>query len=52
MVPMQMYFKDGVAKIEVALARGKRQHDKRQATAKREIERDMQRLRKRERRGG
>jgi SsrA-binding protein len=51
LVPMQMYFKDGVAKIEVALARGKRLHDKRQATAKRESERDMQRLRKRERRG-
>ena len=51
LVPIQMYFKDGVAKVKVGLARGKRQHDKRRATAKRESERDLQRALKRERRG-
>jgi SsrA-binding protein len=35
LVPLALYFKDGKAKIEIALARGKRQHDKRQALAER-----------------
>lgn len=42
-VPLSLYFKDGKAKIEIALARGKRAYDKRQAIAKREAAREMQR---------
>ena len=35
-VPLALYFKDGRAKVEIALARGKKQHDKRQAIAERQ----------------
>jgi SsrA-binding protein len=42
-VPMRLYLKQGRAKIEVALARGKRRYDKRQAIAKRDAERDIDR---------
>jgi SsrA-binding protein len=42
-VPLSLYLKDGMAKVELGLARGRRQYDKRQAIAKREAERDMQR---------
>jgi SsrA-binding protein len=39
-VPLSMYFKDGRAKVELALARGKKTYDKRQAIAKRDAERE------------
>lgn len=42
-VPLQLYFKHGRAKLEIALARGKRQYDKRQAIADRESKRDIAR---------
>jgi SsrA-binding protein len=42
-VPLKLYFKDGRAKIEIALAKGRKQQDRRQALAKRDAERDMQR---------
>jgi SsrA-binding protein len=42
-VPLRLYFKDGRAKVEVALARGKRQYDKRQAIAERESKREIAR---------
>ena len=41
-VPMRLYLKNGLAKLEIALARGKRKYDKRQMIAKREAERRMQ----------
>ena len=45
LVPTRMYFKNGVAKVELGLARGKEHHDKRQdlkaAESKREIDRVM-----------
>jgi SsrA-binding protein len=41
LVPLQIYFRGGWAKVELALARGKRLHDKRQAIAQRETERRM-----------
>ncbi|GLY77062.1 SsrA-binding protein SmpB [Actinoallomurus iriomotensis] len=44
-VPLSLYFKDGKAKVEIAVARGKRAYDKRQAIAKRDAEREMQRAR-------
>jgi SsrA-binding protein len=43
LVPLRLYLKDGRAKLEIALARGKKNYDKREAIAKREIERQMQR---------
>ncbi len=42
-VPTKLYLKDGRAKIEIALARGKRQYDKREVIAKRDAERDVAR---------
>ena len=48
-VPLRLYLKDGKAKLEIALARGKKKYDKREAIAKREAERAMQRaVRRRE----
>lgn len=42
-IPTRVYLKGGRAKVEIALARGKKLHDKRQAIAQRETERDMDR---------
>ncbi|MFC0622498.1 SsrA-binding protein SmpB [Kribbella deserti] len=42
-VPMALYFKDGYAKVEIALARGKKTWDKRQALAEREATRETER---------
>lgn len=51
LIPTRLYLKGGRAKVEIALARGKRKYDKRQAIAKRDAQRDVQReLRDRERR--
>jgi SsrA-binding protein len=43
LVPLRVYLTHGLAKVEVALARGKRTHEKRQAIAEREAEREMRR---------
>jgi SsrA-binding protein len=43
LVPLRVYFAHGLAKVELALARGKRTHEKRQAIAKREHEREIRR---------
>jgi SsrA-binding protein len=43
LVPLRLYFKHGLAKAEIAIARGKQAHDKRQATAQRDAERSMRR---------
>jgi len=42
-VPVRLYLKNGLAKVEIALARGKRKYDKRQAIAKRDAQRDVER---------
>ncbi len=42
-VPLKMYFKKGKAKVEIALARGKKKGDKRQSIKSREADRDIQR---------
>ena len=51
LIPTQMYFKDGIAKVEIAVGKGKQAHDKREslktADAKREISRAMSSRRKR-----
>jgi len=42
-IPLRVYLKKNRAKVEVALVRGKRQYDKREAIAKRDTEREIQR---------
>jgi SsrA-binding protein len=44
LVPLSMYFADGKVKVEIALARGKQDYDKRQDLAKRDAEREVTRL--------
>ncbi|WP_421931627.1 SsrA-binding protein SmpB [Phenylobacterium sp.] len=45
LVPTKLYWNDkGLAKLEIALAKGKQTHDKRQATADRDWQRDKARL--------
>ena len=43
LVPLKMYFKRGLAKVELAVARGKREYDKRQDIAERDARRDIAR---------
>ena len=43
-VPLRLYFKEGRAKLEVGVAQGKQQHDKRQAIAERESKRTIARV--------
>ncbi|MFK3980963.1 SsrA-binding protein SmpB [Micromonospora sp. NPDC050397] len=43
LVPLSVYFSDGWAKVEIALARGKKSYDKRQDLAKRDADREIQR---------
>ena len=43
LVPLSLYFKDGRAKVELALARGRRQYDKRHAIASRDASREAAR---------
>lgn len=42
LVPLAMYFKDGRAKVEIGLAKGKKTHDKRQAIAERTARREAE----------
>ena len=42
LVPLRVYFTHGLAKVELALARGRRSHEKRQAIAEREHQREIQ----------
>ncbi len=46
LVPLKIYFKHGRAKVELALAKGKRAYDKREAIAARESSRELDRARK------
>ncbi len=43
LVPLQLYFSDGRAKVEIALAKGKREYDKRQALRERQDKREAER---------
>jgi SsrA-binding protein len=43
LVPLKMYFKDGRAKVELAVARGKQLHDKRQAAKKADAQKEIRR---------
>jgi SsrA-binding protein len=49
-IPLRLYLYRGLAKIEIALARGRRRYDKRQAIAKRDADRAIQRAMRREQR--
>ena len=42
-VPLELYFKDGIAKVAIALARAKKDHDKREDLKRRDAEREMAR---------
>jgi SsrA-binding protein len=46
LVPLRLYFKQQLVKVELGVARGKRAYDKRQAIAKRDAAREMDRVRK------
>ena len=43
LVPLDVHFKDGRAKVELALVRGRRRHDKRHALAERDAKREAER---------
>ncbi len=43
-IPTMLYLRKGFAKVEIALAKGKRQYDKRQAIKKRDMDRDVERI--------
>ena len=47
LVPLRLYIKGSIAKVEVALAKGKKLYDKRESIARRETEREMERALKR-----
>lgn len=47
LIPLRLYFKDAHAKVEIALARGKKKVDKRETIRRREEKREMERARKR-----
>ena len=47
LVPLKVYIKDSLAKVEIALARGKKLYDKREVIARREAEREIDRAIKR-----
>ncbi|MEE8551199.1 MAG: SsrA-binding protein SmpB [Gemmatimonadota bacterium] len=46
LIPLEIYFRGGVAKVKLALASGKKLHDKREDIRRREAEREMERARK------
>ena len=43
LIPTILYFKNSLVKLEIALGRGKKQHDKRQDQAKKDVQRKIQR---------
>ena len=48
LIPLKVYIKDSIAKVEIALARGKKLYDKRESITRREIEREIGRATKRQ----
>ena len=43
LIPLRMYFRGDLAKVELAIARGKKSYDKRESIRKREVERELER---------
>lgn len=50
-VPLKIYFKKGRAKIQIALVRGKKQHDKRESIKKQDVDREIRGRLRQDRRG-
>ncbi len=46
LIPLKLYFRDHLVKVELGLAKGKKKYDKRETIRRRDQEREMQRLRK------
>ncbi|MBX7042563.1 MAG: SsrA-binding protein SmpB [Ignavibacteria bacterium] len=44
LVPLKIYFKGSLAKVEIGIARGKKLYDKRESVKKREVERNLRRI--------
>lgn len=44
LIPLRLYFKRGLAKVELAVGKGKRAYDKREKIKKREVEREMRKV--------
>lgn len=44
LVPLRVYVKNGYAKVLIGVGKGKKQYDKREAAAKRDVQRDLQRI--------
>jgi SsrA-binding protein len=51
-IPLRMYFKGGLAKVELGMGKGKKKHDKREDLKKRSADREMDQARKSARRSG
>ncbi len=51
LIPLRIYFRDGRAKVELALARGRRKADRREAIREREVQREIDRRLRRSARG-
>jgi len=50
LVPLRLYIKHGVAKVELGVAKGKKVYDKREAIARRDADREIERALKQRRR--
>lgn len=46
LIPLRLYFSKAMVKVEIGLCKGKKLYDKREADARRQAERDMERFRK------
>ena len=44
LIPLKVYFKNGIVKVELALAKGKKLYDKRESIKKREIDMELKRI--------
>lgn len=51
-IPLELYFDKGIAKCKIALARGKKLHDKREDTYRKDVKREIDRALKQSRAGG
>ena len=49
-VPLKIYFKEGLVKLEIALVKGKKTHDKREAIKKRDVEQQLRQTKQYDRR--
>ena len=48
-VPLKMYFKNGIVKVEIGIAKGKKTHDKRESIKKQDADRQLRRATKQDR---